>query len=74
MEINRLCCGKVLLSRGEFSTLTGLSLRTISKLVASRELHSIRVGRRRLIPKSALLRFVQRDHSTQSAPRKKVGR
>jgi excisionase family DNA binding protein len=54
---------KILLSRREFSLLTGLSLRTIAKLVASGEVDSIRVGRRRLIPRSALDRFVKRDHS-----------
>jgi excisionase family DNA binding protein len=65
---------KILFSRRDFSKLTGLSLRTIAKLVALREVESIRVGRRRLIPKHALLRFVGRNHSTQSVPRKKVGR
>jgi excisionase family DNA binding protein len=65
---------KLLLSLKEFSFLAGLSPRTTTKLVVSGEVASIRVGRRRLIPKSALLRFVQRNHSTQSVPRKKVGR
>jgi excisionase family DNA binding protein len=65
---------KLLFSRREFSKLTGLSLRTTAKLVALREVESIRVGRRRLIPKHALLGFVRRNHSTQSVPRKKVGR
>ena len=73
MESNRLCCGRVLFSCREFSALTGLSFRTVSKL-ASRELHSIRVGRPRLIPQMAPLGFVQSNHSTESAPRKKVGR
>lgn len=74
MESNHLCCGRVLLSRRGFSALTGLSLRTISKLLASRELHSIRVGRRRLIPQSALMRFVKSDHSTQSVLPRQVAR
>jgi excisionase family DNA binding protein len=65
---------RVLLSRKEFSLLTGLSLRTIAKLIASRELLSIRVGRRRLISRAELAKFVRRDHSTESVPRKKVGR
>jgi excisionase family DNA binding protein len=64
---------KLLLSRKESSALTGLSLRTISKLIAAGELRSIRVGRRRLIPRSAITRFVQSDHATSSVPRKKVG-
>jgi excisionase family DNA binding protein len=39
-----------------------LSPRTIATLVASRELRSIKVGRRRLIPLKALQDFVRRDH------------
>jgi excisionase family DNA binding protein len=65
---------RVLFSPREFSTLTGLSLRTTAKLIASREVHSIRVGRRRCIPKTAVLSFIERDHSIQSAHGKKVGR
>jgi excisionase family DNA binding protein len=68
---------KVLFSLTEVSTLVGLSLRTIAKLVASGDLRSIRVGRRRLVPQSELERFAKRDHSTveaKSAPQKKVGR
>jgi excisionase family DNA binding protein len=69
---------KLLLSLKEFSFLVGLSLRTTTKLVASREIKSIRVGRRRLIPRSELDQFAERDHQTsrqpESALRKKVGR
>jgi excisionase family DNA binding protein len=74
MQNLRLLGSKILFSRRDFSELTGLSLRTVAKLVASREVVSIRVGRRRLIPKFALHRFIKRSHSTQSVPRKKVGR
>jgi len=74
MQKALLLGSKILFSRRDFSSLTGLSLRTIAKLVALREIESIRVGRRRLIPKQALLRFVERNHSTQSVPRKQVGR
>lgn len=72
-ETNELST-KLFLSRKEFSTLTGLSLRTVANLIASRELHSIRVGRRRLISHAELTRFSKYDHSTTSAPRRKVGR
>jgi len=72
-EMQRLST-KFFLDRKEFSALTGLSLRTVANLIASRELHSIRVGRRRLIPQTELIRFSKCDHSTKSAPRKKVGR
>jgi excisionase family DNA binding protein len=64
---------KVLLSRKEFSFLTGLSLRTTAQLLASGQLRSIRVGRRRLIPRAELNRFSRRNHPTKSVPRK-VGR
>ena len=74
MRKSQLLGSKILFSRRDFSKLTGLSLRTIAKLVALREVESIRVGRRCLIPKRALIRFAQHDHSTQSAPQKKVGR
>lgn len=58
---------KVLLSLPEFSVLTSISLRTAAKLVASGELRSIRVGRRRLVPYSELERFAKKDHSTVEA-------
>ncbi len=81
----KLLAEKVLLNLKEFSSLAGLSLRTTSKLVASREINSIRVGRRRLISRAELERFTLSDHplnSTQKreappakpAHRKKVGR
>jgi excisionase family DNA binding protein len=78
---------KVLVSLKEFSQLTGLSLRTITKLVAANEVDTIRVGRRRLISRVALEQFIQRDHPltlgarkgisalrTKAVHRKKVGR
>ena len=65
---------KLLFSRKESAALTGLSLRTISQLLTSGELRSIRVGRRRLIPRLALAQFVQSSHSTSPATRKQVGR
>jgi excisionase family DNA binding protein len=69
---------KVLLSLKEVSVLAGLSLRTTTKLIASGEIKSIRVGRRRLVPRDELERFAQRDHQTdqreKSVLQKKVGR
>ena len=68
---------KVLLSLREVSVLAGLSLRTTTKLIASGEIKSIRVGRRRLVPRDELERFARQDHSTdlheKSVLRKKVG-
>jgi len=42
----------------------GLSPRTVATLVAQRELGSRRVGRRRVIPVSALEDFLRGDHLT----------
>ncbi len=69
-----LLSNKVLLSRKEFSSLTSLSLRTTASLLASGDLRSIRVGRRRLIPRTELERFAKRDHPALSVQRKKVDR
>jgi excisionase family DNA binding protein len=68
MHKSILLGSRVLFSRREFSTLTGLSLRTIAKLIASRELKSIRVGRRRLIPRAELDQFITRDHRLSVPP------
>jgi excisionase family DNA binding protein len=69
-----LLSNKVLLSRKEFSSLTSPSLRTTASLLASGDLRSIRVGRRRLIPRTELERFAKRDHPALSVQRKKVDR
>lgn len=42
----------------------GLSARTVASLVAHRELASLKVGRRRIIPIAALEAFLGRDHPT----------
>jgi excisionase family DNA binding protein len=76
---------KVLLSPREFSFFTGLTLQTVTKLVASGEIKSVRVGRRRLLPVAEVKLFAlqlelfpEQDHSvgvgTQSVHGKKVGR
>jgi excisionase family DNA binding protein len=68
---------KALLNLLEFSVLANISLRTAAKLIASGELRSIRVGRRRLVPYSELERFTKKDHSTveaHSVHQKKVTR
>ena len=43
----------------------GLSPRTVATLVADKQLPSVKVGRRRIIPVSALEEFVNRDITTQ---------
>ena len=73
----KLLSSKVLLSLPEFSVLASISLRTTAKLIASGELRSIRIGRRRLVAFSELERFVKKDHptnATHSDRQKKVSR
>ena len=75
---------KVRLSLKEFSFFTGLTLRATTELVATGEIKSILVGRRRLIPVSEielfalqLELFTPKEHSpalgTKSVHRNKVG-
>ncbi len=51
-------------SIAEAARQLGLSTRTVATLITSGELESRKVGRRRLIPLSALVDFVNRDHAT----------
>lgn len=44
-----------------------LSPRTVATLVATRELRSIKVGRRRVVPVKALQDFLRRDHEALAA-------
>jgi excisionase family DNA binding protein len=46
-----------------------VSTRTVATLVAQRELMSRRIGRRRVIPLTALEDFLKRDHITNSNKR-----
>jgi excisionase family DNA binding protein len=53
----------------------GLSPRTVATLVSRRQLRSRKVGRRRIIPVSALEVFVRGGHTNIRAPKEKsVGR
>lgn len=45
-----------------------LSPRTVASLVANKELHSLKVGRRRLVTVKALENFLRRDHNPLPAP------
>ena len=44
-----------------------LSPRTVATLIASKELRSVKVGRRRVVPVRALQEFLRRDHSSNGA-------
>lgn len=66
---------KVHLSLKEFSFFTGLTLQTVTKLVASGEIKSVRVGRRQLVPVAEVELFaVQLELFAESVQGKKVGR
>lgn len=45
-----------------------LSPRTVASLIATKELRSVKIGRRRLVPLKALQDFLRRDHNPISAP------
>ncbi len=47
----------------------GLSQRTIATLVVRRELPSLKVGRRRIVPVAALEAFIRRDNGSGRARR-----
>ena len=51
----------ILVSKRTAAHLLGLSIRSIELLIASKQLVSRKVGRRRLIPRVELERFARRD-------------
>jgi excisionase family DNA binding protein len=51
----------ILVSKRTAAQLLGLSIRSIELLIASKQLVSRKVGRRRLIPRAELERFARRD-------------
>jgi excisionase family DNA binding protein len=54
---------KLYYSRQESAYLLSVSIRTIDHKVASKELRAKRIGRRILIPRTELERFIRNDHS-----------
>ncbi len=52
----------LLVSKGDAAAMLSLCVRTIDKLIATKELPARRVGKRILIPFSALQQFARRDH------------
>jgi excisionase family DNA binding protein len=58
--------GEVLaVSMQEAGRLIGVCKRTITNLVNARQLASRKIGRRRLIPMSAIQSFLRHDHETK---------
>jgi excisionase family DNA binding protein len=56
---------QLLVSKREAAALLGLSVRTLENLLNLKELPARRIGRRCLIERAALERFVRRDHRTK---------
>lgn len=55
------------LSKSEAAQVLGVSLRTIDRLIALKQLPVRRLGRRVLIPRTVLQDLLRRDHPTQAA-------
>jgi excisionase family DNA binding protein len=58
----------LLFSRKRTAATLGVSVRTVDYLIESRQLPTRRIGRRILIPYSAILRFVRNDHPNLLPP------
>lgn len=58
---------KLLYSKAEAARMLNLSVRTVDTLIAMRELPVRRIGRRVLIPHSALIAFARVDHVVAKA-------
>jgi excisionase family DNA binding protein len=52
----------LLVSKREAATLLGISVRSVDNFIARKELLCRRLGKRVLIPYSALVAFARRDH------------
>lgn len=56
----------IVLNKQKAAEMLGVSLRTIERLIALKELQVRRLGRRVLIPRTSLENFLRSDHPTQS--------
>jgi len=56
---------QIAMTKQEAAHMLGVSLRTIDRLIALKELQVRRLGRRVLIPRSALESLMHRDHPTR---------
>lgn len=64
----------LLIAKREAAKVLGISVRTLETLISLRQIKSVRVGRRRLIPTAELARFTRQDHVTSSCERTIPGR
>lgn len=67
-ELERLAAlqFKLQYSRNEVALLLGVGVRTVDRLIASKELPSRRDGGRVFVTRQALLKYLKRDHPTQA--------
>lgn len=56
---------QIAVNKQEAAQMLGVSLRTIERLIALKELQVRRLGRRVLIPRTSLENFLRSDHPTQ---------
>jgi excisionase family DNA binding protein len=59
----------ILISKKVAATLLSISIRTLEKLIAAKQLRVRRVGRRVLINREVLEQFANRKHSTKVGSR-----
>jgi excisionase family DNA binding protein len=57
---------KILLSKKEAASALGISVRTVENLIATKKLEARRIGRRRLVPRTALEKLARRDVTSPS--------
>lgn len=57
----------VAVSKAEAAEMLGVSLRTVDRLIALKELPVRRLGRRVLIPRNGLHNLLRTDHPTKAA-------
>jgi excisionase family DNA binding protein len=55
---------KLQYSRNEAAEMLGISLRTLDRLIAEKQITVRRIGKRVLITRDTLNNFVRRDHQT----------
>ena len=55
----------IALNKQQAAQTLGVSLRTLDRLIALKELQVRRLGRRVVIPRTALENLIRRDHPTQ---------
>jgi excisionase family DNA binding protein len=56
---------KLLLSKKESAAALGISVRSVENFIRRKELPARKLGRRTLIPLTALQQFARRDHKTR---------